>query len=60
MQKDGQFLPVCHEPQGESVAIQMTEDGFYTVSEAKGEKNATEINVPIYFYSLLVAKSPTD
>ena len=39
--------------QGESVAIENSGAGFYTVSESPGEDDGKiDVNVPIYFYSI--------
>ena len=51
-QQRGKTIPVCHEAQGESIAISHDGVGFYTVSEAKGEdKSGTKIDIPMYYYS---------
>ena len=42
---------MCHEAQGESVAIRNDKKVFFTVSEAKGEDQSNEINIPTYYYS---------
>ena len=56
MQKEGRSISVCHEAQGESVAVRYDGKGFYTISEAKGEDSARDINVPTYYYSLSESK----
>ena len=48
--KKGTAIPVCHEAQGESVAIRSDNKGFITVSEAKGEDESTSIDIPTYYY----------
>ena len=53
----GRSISVCHEAQGESVAISNDTEGFYTISEAKGEDSAREIDVPTYYYSLSEGKT---
>ena len=51
-QQRGRAISVCHEAQGESIAISHDGEGFYTVSEAKGEdKSGAKIDIPIYYYS---------
>ena len=51
-QQRGKTILVCHEAQGESIAISHDGVGFYTVSEAKGEdKSGTKIDIPMYYYS---------
>ena len=52
MQKESLAIPVCQEPQGEAIAIKHDKKGFYTTSESKGEDEAAEIDVPIYYYPL--------
>ena len=47
----GTAISVCHEAQGESVAIRSDKKGFFTVSEAKGEDKSTNIDIPTYYYS---------
>ena len=48
---DGKIISVCHEAQGESVAIANDNNGFFTVSEAKGEDESSNIDIPTYYYS---------
>ena len=48
----GYKIPLCSEPQGEAIAIKYDNTGFYTVSEAAGEEEAKEINIPIYHYPI--------
>ena len=53
----GRTISVCHEAQGESIAISHDGVGFYTVSEAKGEdKSGTKIDIPMYYYSFSKSK----
>jgi len=57
IQQRGRTIPVCHEAQGESIAISHDGLGFYTVSEAKGEdKSGTKIDIPMYYYSFSKGK----
>ena len=49
--KEGKIISVCHEAQGESVAISNDNNGFFTVSEAKGEDESIYIDIPTYYYS---------
>ena len=49
--KEGKIISVCHELQGESVAIANDNNGFFTVSEAKGEDKTRNIDIPTYYYS---------
>ena len=57
IQQRGRTIPVCHEAQGESIAISHDGVGFYTVSEAKGEdKSGTKIDIPMYYYSFSKGK----
>ena len=56
VQNKGRAISVCHEAQGESVAISHDAKGFYTISEAKGEDSAKEIDVPTYYYSFSEGK----
>ena len=49
--KEGKIISVCHEAQGESVAISNDNNGFFTVSEAKGENESRNIDIPTYYYS---------
>ena len=52
-QERGKTIPVCHEAQGESIAISHDGGGFYTVSEYKGENECgPKVDIPIYYYSL--------
>ena len=53
MREEGIVIPVCQEAQGEAIAIKYDKKGFYTTSESVGEDDATEIDVPIYYYPLL-------
>ena len=59
MQNKGREITVCHELQGESVAITEDGEGFYTISEAKGEDVASEVDVPMFYYSLSKGKVHT-
>ena len=52
MGKMGKTISVCHEAQGESVALKHDKKGFFTVSEAKGEDKSGDIDIPTYYYSL--------
>ena len=52
MEKMGKTISVCHEAQGESVALKHDKKGFFTVSEAKGEDKSGDIDIPTYYYSL--------
>jgi hypothetical protein len=52
MHNKGREMSVCHELQGESVAITEDGQGFYTISEAKGEDIASTVDVPMFYYSL--------
>ena len=52
MEKIGKAISVCHEAQGESVALRYDKKGFFTVSEAKGEDKSGDIDIPTYYYSL--------
>ena len=53
MQNEGRIISVCHEAQGESIAIKHDGSGFYTISEAAGEeKSADQIDIPMFFYPI--------
>lgn len=52
MKKMDKTISVCHEAQGESVALKHDKKGFFTVSEAKGEDKSGDIDIPTYYYSL--------
>ena len=53
--KKGRAIPVCHEKQGESVAISSDGNGFYTISEAK-EEEGHEVDIPTFYYLLSPGK----
>ena len=54
----GRDIPLCKEAgQGESIAIKQDGQGFYTVTEAKGEESSDQVDVPINFYSLEEGKT---
>ena len=59
LQNKGRQISVCHELQGESVAITEDGEGFYTISEAKGEDGASKVDVPMFYYSLSKGKYDT-
>ena len=59
MQNKGREISVCPEHQGESVAITEDGEGFYTISEAKGEDGASKVDVPMFYYSLSKGKYET-
>ena len=46
----GVELELCTEPQGEAIAINHDNTGFYTISEASRDKNAAKTGVAIYYY----------